>query len=240
MLNFAIDIELKLSRHIDLRHCYITISLSYKMSFELDLINFWIERLNFQIKDDKLFLRLKACNIDIMRSHLLLLSDNVNDILDFFGFDISIDYMHLKPYNIYEFMSTTVKLYPEYISYYGFKGPHPKNQNHVKFNDYLKQKFRDVFSNRDQSLETRQKEWMERAIEHFSKQNKYVTYLEQHDIITAVIKKMNIVAASFSHIKRFLMLHGLLRVKNWDDARVTKEWQRFQDEEWAGLRILTP
>jgi len=87
---------------------------------DLDLLNVWITNLGFEIKKDKLYLQLKAHYKDPINFYVMYLSNNKDKILEFFGFDTSIDYDHLTEKNVFEYLCTSTKLNPEFIMYTGF------------------------------------------------------------------------------------------------------------------------
>lgn len=211
------------------------------MSFELDLLNCWIHNLSFMVNDDKLYLSLKASDNDWLRCCNLFLSDNQKDILEFFGFDSSVDYLNLKSYNVYEFFCTTTKLTPHHISYCGFKGPHPKNQNHSKFNEYIKDKYKNLrtLEADRQEVYSQRATWLKDAIKFFSKENEYQKYLWQKSTISVAIKKLHTLHASFADMSRFILLHGIKRVVKWDEEVLKKKWQKFKNDEWNGLTMFT-
>jgi len=216
---------------------------------DFELLNFWIENYNFIIVDNKnpsstkLFLRLKACNVDIMRSSLFLLSSEKEQILDFFGFDTSIEYDYLKSYNQYEFLCSSKKLSPRYINYRGFKGPHSKDSNHEKFNKYLKGKYiSSDYRNDDHSLiSAHKKVWLERAIKFFNKENEYQEYIDNRNLLDNIFKKREKNNIEFNEFRRFLSLHGVLNVSKWDDDKFQVEISKFVGSSWnTSLSIFHP
>lgn len=211
------------------------------MSFELDILNFWIHNLSFTIKNDKLYMCLKASDNDFMNCCDLFLSDNHKDILEFFGFDTSVDYLNLKSYNVYEFFCTTSKLSPHHISYCGFKGPHPKNQNHSNFNVYVKKKFQDIRTLEEGSDTVRSQKvtWLKSALDSFSKQKEYQKYLWQKATINVAINTLHTLHASFSDMSRFILLHGIKKIVKWEDDILKAKWKKFKDDEWNGLTVFT-
>jgi hypothetical protein len=208
------------------------------MAFELDLLNFWIEKLGFLIEENNLYLCLQACNLDFGTHYKLFLCNDSRTILDFFGFDTSIDYLNLKAYNVFEFLCTTSKLEPSMIRYRGFKGPSAKNDKHAKFNDYLKHKFENAIQpSKDAACHT-QSIWMESAIQVFSKRYEYNLYIEQKSKVDTCIDKLKRFNPSFQDMSRFFMLHGICSVCVWDEETLEKKWMLYQQEPWNVLTIF--
>ena len=207
----------------------------------LNLLNFWIEKLNFDIRNDTLFVHLKAYTNDMSRSYIIPLSNDRARILEFFGFDISRDYDYMKQYNQFEFLCSSEKLDPRYISYFSFKGPAPKNKLETKFHSYLVSKSYAKFRYNEtgyKELNIHSHEWMKNAISFFGKQCEYNRYKEQFDMFNSVIKIKTTLEngkVAFGEFSKFLLLHGIYNILTWDTQTLESRWSTFKEDNWSGL-----
>lgn len=205
---------------------------------DFELLNFWIEDYNFSILENdkkvKLYLRLKSCSKDILRSSLFLLCSDKNKILDFFGYDNSIEYDYLKSYNQYEYLCSSTKLLPRYIKYRGFKGPIAKDLNHKNFNKYLMTKYKSSsYINDDYSLlSDHKRRWLDKAIQFFEKEKEYQEYLDNRLVLDQVLKIKDELKINFNDFKRFICFHGITNIKNWDNDKFKKEFDKFISDGW--------
>jgi hypothetical protein len=214
---------------------------------EFDLLIFWIENMNFFIKyspeKTTLYIRLKSCKYDQMRSCYFPLCSDKNKILDFFGYDSSLDYDHMKIYNQYEYICTSTKLSNKDIKYCGFKGPSAKNKNHANLNKYLLAKYHENKRNHlDNSIITAQKKiWLEKAIIFFNMESKYTKYIENQNILDEIFIKKNILKANYTEFKKFVCLYGVLNILKWDETTLQNNWNLFNIDEWnKTLSIFEP
>ena len=205
--------------------------------FSIDLIECWISKLNFKIESGGLYIGLEAFEEDFTKAFKIFLSADEKDILRFFGFDVEIDYCKLKPYNMYPFLSNTSKLTPGCITYYGFKGPHARNSEHTKFNDYLRSQFID--KNEKLTDEVIQK-WQSDAIKYFAKEKEYQLYLEKYKVINTVrTLKVQLKPRESVIWRRFIVFNGINTIKDWDFVKFQLEWNAFKKENWSGLDIYS-
>jgi hypothetical protein len=210
---------------------------------DFELLNFWIEKYNFTIINDndddinkgvKLYFRLKACNIDVMRSSKFILCTDKNKIIEFFGFDTTIEYDYLKQNNLYEYLCTSNKLSSRHITYRGFKGPHCKNREHEKFNTYLKKKFMtSSHINDDYSMISSHKRlWKNKALKFFDKEKLYNDYLDNTIILNKLFNISGELKIDFSDFRRFVSLYGILNLLNWDNNKLNDEFNKFIESSW--------
>jgi hypothetical protein len=108
---------------------------------DLELLNYWIKRIGFQVIGQGLYLGLKAYKDDWTPTYKIMLSNDSKCILDFFGFDTSVLYDELTESSVFVFLGDSKVLKPEYIEVDGFKG-YAKNAKHKKYNQYLMNNFR--------------------------------------------------------------------------------------------------
>ncbi len=206
---------------------------------DLSLLNLWINNLNFDIQDNKLCIHLKAYSEDICNTFILPLSKNKKDILDFFGFDTTIDYDNLKEKDMFEYLCTSHKLNPLFITYYGFKGPYAKSQIDAKFNKYLLTKNYTHFDFRKHQglLDKVQEELMNESIIFFKKEKAYNKYKIKYDLLDKVISIKEKIKDKMSYGKfsKFIVLHGIFNVVKWDDEMINLKWDEFKNENWSGL-----
>lgn len=206
---------------------------------DFELLNFWIEDYNFSILEDddnkvKLYLRLKSCNTDILRSGQFLLCSDKNKILNFFGYDNSIEYDYLKSYNQYEYLCSSTKLLPRYIRYRGFKGPRAKDSNHEKFNKYLMNKYKSGSHINDYSLLcVHKRTWLDKAIQFFEKEKEYREYLDNRLVLDKLFKRKDDLKIDFDNFRKFICLHGVINMTNWDNDKLKKEFDIFISGYWA-------
>lgn len=72
--------------------------MSSSQALDFSLLNFWTGELHLDIRHEdlnkppRLYLGLKATIKDPVYTHVILLSNDKKQILDFFGFDTSIEY----------------------------------------------------------------------------------------------------------------------------------------------------
>jgi hypothetical protein len=202
---------------------------------DLELLNFWISELGMNIKGNTLSLHLKACDHDCISSYLLELSNDKEHILSFLGFDTSRNYDNMTESNLFEFLCTSTKLHPRNITFCSFKGRHPKDKTHERFDKLLKKKFSEQSVFKLHSDECNNS-WVSNAVTFFNKEPQYEKYLARK----AMFNKLNTVRNSIpcphlSGFSQFLLLHGMYNVLQWDDEKVQRRWKRFQSEEWSGL-----
>ncbi len=206
---------------------------------DISLLNQWINRLNFDIRDDRLFINLKAFTEDIGNTFILPLTDNKKDILDFFGFDTTIDYDNLKEKDMFEYLCTSNKLNPLFITYYGFKGPSPRTKLESKFNDFLLSKKYTHFKFIEHSdmLDKIQEELLNDSIKFFKKEQAYKKYKIKFELLDKVVtikQKIND-KMTYGKFSKFLILHGIFNVVKWNDEVLNLKFNEFKNENWSGL-----
>lgn len=209
---------------------------------DLELLNLWIHKLNFDIRNDRLYISLSAYSKDICNSYIMPLSSDRNKILDFFGFDTTRDYDHMTDYNQFEYLCSSTKLDPIFISYFSFKGPGPKNNVESKFEKYLVNKNYTKFNyNKDYpNLDNVQSNLIKEAIEYFNKKDEYAQYMDQIQLLDKVMSikdKLNLNGTKIQYGKfsKFLILHGIYNILEWDDETLNTRWRIFKKENWSGL-----
>jgi len=216
---------------------------------DFELLNFWISKLGFDIchndicTNPKFFVSLKAHSGDVMKTYRILLSENKNNILEFLGFDNTIAYNALSEKNTFEYLCTSSLLNPIHIQYCGFKGPHAKNKQHKKFDEYLKNKqyhhlHGDVYcakEDRDHLLQ--------RSISFFNKENEFIEYIERKGTMNKLMKKHRLLKnydnIEWDDFKMFLILNGIMDVLQTDDDTLFTKWDAFKTQNWSGLKMLT-
>lgn len=207
---------------------------------DLELLNFWINRLNFDYKNNQLFVLLPSNDNDIFNTYCLKLSEDTKQILKFFGFDVTIKYDKLTLNNMFEYLCTSTKLDPRYIEYYGFKGPHSKNLIHAKFDKYLKNK---NYPRDTRNLEEDSNKLLQEAIIYFNKSEEFDKYKNHFNILNKLFKqkdkldkldKLN----TYKDFKKFSVLYGIYNIINYDDDILKIKWQEFKSEHWSGLKYI--
>jgi hypothetical protein len=199
---------------------------------DLELINFWLRRHLLYIRNDSLYTELNAYNDDPLHSYKLFLSNDKRKILEFFGYNIEVEYDNLKEINLFEYLCTSKKLDNDYIAYCGFKGPFAKNKQHKKLNDYLVKKSFEHKNNfpRDDTL---QKE----AIIFFNVNMKI--YKFQYDLMNQIFdKKIKLPQHSYEKLSNFLLLHGIDNFMKWSDEELLDKWNKYKNVDWKILDIL--
>lgn len=215
---------------------------------DFELLNFWVHHLHFDVRHERLednprlYLSLKAHNNDSLCSYVLLLSESKKDILEFFGYDTSIEYDRLTEKNVFEYLCTSSRLKPQFIQYSSFKGPRAKNKQHTEFNKYLERKEfprrgSDYCNQRTQLCRI----YSQDAVNFFQKEKEYTAYKENRKILDAVNRKTSLVnlkesaATSFS---KFIAVHGVLNIATMDDDTFVAAWDKFIKQNWSGLYAL--
>ena len=213
---------------------------------DLELLNFWIRRLHYEVRGETLFINLSAFEKDYMYSYALELSSDSKRILDFFGFDTSIEYDKLTLSNQFEFLCSSTKLNPHYITYSGFKWLHPKNHQHSKFNQYLvKRYYHKKYKYPVENIESNNFSCDE-AILFFQKEKEYRIYEKHELLINTVLEKKFIIENESktnhkkfaSQFNMFLLVHGMNSVSSWDNQKCIHEFQEFVKEKWSGLNVF--
>lgn len=213
---------------------------------DFELLNFWIHSIGFNIKHDKLdepcylYLLLKADKEDIMNSYIILLSSNTESILQFFGFDTTIKYDDLTEKNLFEYLCTSSILKPCNIKYCSFKGPHPKNKLHEKFNKYLMNKY---YPQQHSDICVKQQRIVLRndAISYFQKEKDFSEYKEKCKVFDNILQKRKYLKAtlphfSFADFNLFLVIHGMLNVASMNMETLKTVWDDFSNQNWSGVR----
>lgn len=206
---------------------------------DFELLNFWISKLHFNIhhepnKTPKLYVNLEAYTGEPFYSYSLLLSNNKNDILKFFGFDTTIEYDKLSERNLFVYLTSSTKLKPENISYVSFKGPSAKNNKHSKFNKYLIKKY-----SPDHKTCSINYEIIEKAIKYFHREKQYQEYIEQKEFLNCIESKKSIIKTYDNNyqknINRFLLLYGLSNISIMKDETLITLWDNFKKQNVSGL-----
>lgn len=213
---------------------------------DFELLNFWISKLGFDIKHDKLdepcrlYLSLQADKADFMNSHIIHLSSNKDAILQFFGFDNTVKYDSLTEKNLFEYLCTSSILKPFYIRYCSFKGPQPKNKLHEKLNKYLIDK---NYPRRDFNIDIKQQttNFKNGAISYFGKEKEYLEYKEKRKIFDEIAQKRHFLTTnyqkhSYMDFNLFLMIHGIINVASMDENTFKSVWEDFSKQNWSGAR----
>lgn len=104
---------------------------------DISLLNYYIKKLGFNIKNSDLILELEPYENGIVNKYQINLTCNKDKILDFFGLDNTVEYDKLNERNLWIYLISSKKLNEKHIKFDGFKGPHPKNKYHARFNEYL-------------------------------------------------------------------------------------------------------
>lgn len=211
---------------------------------DFELLNSWVHYLHFDIRHEKvednprLYMSLKAHANDYLYSYVLLLSESKNDILDFLGFNTSIEYDKLTEKNVFEYLCTSSRLKPQFIQYNSFKGPHAKNKHHDAFDKYLvKKDFQK--SGCDRSKECRI--FSQDAINYFQKEKEYTSYKENRKLLDIVNEKQSLIKSHYSdttRFNRFIAVHGILKIVSMNNDEFLAAWSEFSTQNWSGLLAL--
>ena len=202
---------------------------------DLELLNFWINRLKFDYRHNQLFVLLPAYDDDIFNTYCLKLSEDTKQILDFFGFDTTIKYDKLTLNNMFEYLCTSTKLDPRYIEYCGFKGPYSKNLIHSKFDKYLKNK---NYPRDTKNLESTANKLLNESIIYFKKSEEYNKYKKHFDILNKLFKQKAKFENNIDDFRKFCVLYGIYNIINFDDNMLKTKWEEFKSENWSGLVYL--
>jgi hypothetical protein len=201
---------------------------------DFELLNLLINKIHLFIKDNnELFLELKAFHHDPFHSYTIFLSNDKNKILEFLGFDTSIEYDKLSTKNMFEYLCTSNKLDYKLIKFFGFKGPHAPNRLQQNFNDYLiNKKFTDL-SNTTNIFNTKY------IIEYFDKTNEYNDYKEKRNLYNNLIEKKISLGNRHDQFYKFLIVHGIQNIINYNNDELINKWNTFCKENWSGLIVFT-
>lgn len=207
----------------------------------LSLLNFWLENIDMYIKDNILYLLLKACDRDCFKSYKIKLSDNSDEILKFFGFDITRDYHNMTKKNQFVFLTTSTKLKPELIKYIsnGFKGPNRSySKLEEKFNAFLKEEYyliNPIIDVVDKKLKFRND-----AISTFHIQDKYEIYVLQYTIMNKLMeqRKKILEKIPYDEFTYFVMLYSIYTVVNSDDKKLLEMADEYNKLNWNFLKIV--
>jgi hypothetical protein len=213
---------------------------------DFELLNFRINKLGFDIRHDNvsetcyLYLLLQADKDDFLNSYIILLSSSKKAILEFFGFDITIQYDNLTETNMFEYLCTSSILKPCYIRYCSFKGPHPKNKLHENFNKYLLKK---NYSRHDGNLRAKEQRSILKkdAISFFGKEKEFSEYKEKRTMFDNINEKKHYLMSkqpsqSFVDFMSFLVVHGITNVVSMNEELLITTWNAFSKQNWSGIR----
>lgn len=213
---------------------------------DFELLNFWIRKLGFNVRHDKidescyLYLSLKADKEDFMNSHIVQLSSNKDEVLQFFGFDITVKYDSLSERNLFEYLCTSSILRPSYIQYSSFKGPRSKNKLHEKFNKYLLDK---NYQRQDDNITIKRQSivFKNDAISYFGKQQEFLEYKEKRKTFDDIVKKRQYLKTSYpkhsyTDFQLFLVVYGIINVAAMDENTFKTVWEDFSKQNWSGAR----
>lgn len=209
---------------------------------DFELLNFWVNKLGFDIKHDKidepcrLYLSLRADKEDFMNSHIIQLSSSKDAILQFFGFDITVKYDNLTEKNLFEYLCTSSILKPCHIRYCSFKGPHPKNKLHEKLNKYLLDK---NYQHKDFNIDVKEQRIVLRndAISYFGKKKEFMEYKEKRKLFDSIVEKRNsLTKHSYIDFNLFLVIYGILNVASMNVDTFKGLWEDFSTQNWSGAR----
>lgn len=198
------------------------------------LLNFWIHKLHLNIEyPHQLYLKLKSHKKDFLHSHVILLSQDKNKILEFLGFDTSIQYDLLSEKNMFEYLCTSKWLNPQYIKYCGGMkgGPYAINKTHSRFDQYLKNKEYKRSSDSDRDI-------VNVALQFFDKHEEYTKYKNLRSIIEKVEKKETLVKCNHDDFIKFTLLYGVLQISTMNDEEFVRKWTEFIKFNWSGLRVM--
>jgi hypothetical protein len=204
---------------------------------DFELLNYFIRYLPFHVQKDTLFLRLPGCERDIFNLHEMPLTDDPLKILDFFGYDTTIEYTKLSQSNIFVYLTNSTKLDPAFICHDGFKGPHAKNNIHKKFNQHLVCEYQHLKKHRPHQDVC--EKWIVDAIKYFNKLNEFNTYQSQKAIIDKALQFH--VATDKDTRKgydRFVLLHGVYTVASMTRLQFEDAWVKFKRENWSSLKVI--
>lgn len=211
---------------------------------DVELLNFWVNNLRFHIEHDNtnkepsLYLSLKVHKYDIIDSHVILLSNNKNAILEFFGYDTSINFDKLTERNMFEYLCTSKKLHPCFIKYCNFKTRHPKNKLHSKFDEYLKKRYH--CNDKIDIIDIKQERiiFLNNAISFFGKDKEYDEYKKKRNLLNDVFKKMELIETATTDFRFFVLVYGIYQVAQMTDEEIKNNWSKFKSENWSGLRSI--
>ena len=198
------------------------------------LLNFWIHKLHLNIEHPhQLYLKLKSHKKDFLHSHVILLSQDKNKILEFLGFDTSIEYDLLSEQNMFEYLCTSKWLNPQYIKYCGGMkgGPYAINKTHSRFDQYLKKKQYKRSSDSDRDI-------VNDALQFFDKHEEYTEYKNLRSLIEKVEKKETLVKCNHDDFIKFTLLYGVLQISTMNDEEFVRKWTEFIKFNWSGLRVM--
>lgn len=207
----------------------------------LELLNYWIHKLDMEICQDTLRLKLKAYKNDCLNGFRLPLSKDPVKILAFLGFDTDVDYTKLTEKNLFEYLCTSTRLSPKFISYTGFKGPHAKSTQAKRFNDYLREKHYPTSVDENDAHERRElaKKLRDHAIEFFEKEDDLIGYAQQHQLLTKVFEqKQKLPVHTMFDFNKFIVLYGLKAIANMETSVLQTRWNKFTRTNWSQLDMF--
>ena len=214
------------------------------MELDIGLLNILFGNLEiFHIKDSILYLRLPIIqNLDITNyDHEIKLSNDKKEILEFFGYDTTIQYDVLQTKsNQFIFLCSSPRIRKKYLNFYvphfkGGSGFYPNTKLEKDFNDYLIDKYGEKESTRDRD----KTKWINYAIKFFRVDNELNDYAEQKTMFEDIFKKRNTLPdMNYVIYKRFLMYYGAINVYTWDQSTLLEKLTQFKNKNSTGFKFF--
>ena len=203
---------------------------------DVSLLNFWIEKIDFYIQNDVLYITLY---VPMFKTYYLQLTNDKNKILDFFGFDISIEYDKLSERNLFEYLCTSKNLSHNDITLLTIKDFIP-SKLHRKFNEYLKNKYH-INDTLYINFESTEKDWKQYAIKYFNKDKEYECYKSQYELFAkckSCFKKLHLNESDKPKFFSFMMVYGIKNIIDVTDLELKSKWDVFDLMNWSSLEEL--
>lgn len=213
---------------------------------DLELLNFLIADLDFVIERNGLYACVQGCYLYNWHKIKLFLSDDKKAVLDFFGYDTTVEYDSLTPNNLYVFLCDSSKLKPSdlKLNLSHFKGGGVRMYDRIfrEFDHFLKGKHYNSQA-KHASDDTKQR-WLEQAIEYFKKLPEYDSFQQKRSMIDDVYRKGKRCwkhrdgRGESNNYRRFVKVQGINTLSTLDSEEIERRWKEFKKDNWGILDVI--
>lgn len=206
---------------------------------DISLLNYYIKELHFNIENSYLILELEPFEEGTVNKYQIKLTCNKDKILDFFGLDNTVEYDKLNERNLWIYLTSSPKLSERHMSFTGFKGPHPKNKYHARFNEYLVGTYENIDKYNKKELDTLRESWLRRATLYFKIEKEISDWKHEKSIMNKIMQWYRAIndkeIESYDIFQRFIKYWGVRTINMWTETQFFIEFAMFKDKNWSNL-----
>lgn len=196
---------------------------------DLELLNYFITKLDFIIVGSELRVNLPACDEDQDKKCVFTLSSNCEQILAFFGYDTTVKLNHLTERAFFNYLVSNGKF--KHIQYI----KPAKNAQHQRFAKFLKSQYPETLDPPTETI----KQLKDAAIAHFEKKREFQVYEYQSKMLQKAIQIRDKLEADKTTFARFIKLHGMNTVIKVGDDELYHRWGLFRNANWSSLDFFS-